>query len=67
MEWKPIEKEPKKVKKGFMRIYTFKPVAKEKGREYLNLKRFYGIGSRNFGFRECDAYMDIPLFSEETQ
>lgn len=61
-EWQPIEKEPKRVKKGFMRLYTFRPEVTS-GREYLKLHRAYQF-SKSMGYRKCDGFIDIPLFTE---
>lgn len=53
--WQDISSAPPKVKKGFVRVYSFKPVKRER----MPLGRAYQF-SIIMGNRECDSYMDIP-------
>ena len=55
--WNSIEKEPKSIRKGYMRIYSFKPTAPENNRDIVR-ERMYEFRSYA-GARECDYYMDI--------
>lgn len=57
--WKPIEKMPKSVREGYMRVFTFKPV--NEGR--TKLIRAYKF-DKTMGYRECDAFIDIPIYEE---
>jgi len=60
-EWMPIEKMPKKIPKGFMRVYSFKESLMRQGSTAKGdmLPRAFKF-ERNMGFRECDLGMDIP-------
>lgn len=58
--WRPIEKEPRRLKKGFMRIYTFKPFINKRSAR-LSLGRAYNF-CRLMGCRECDGFIEIPAF-----
>ena len=61
--WRPIEKEPKSIRKGFMRLYTFAPTEKEHPNDYVNRRMYFF--AKGYGSRVCDAYIDIPLYKEE--
>lgn len=58
-EWRDIGKAPKRIKAGYMRIYSFKPVINQREKNW-SLSRAYQFDSR-MGSRECDLYMDIPI------
>lgn len=57
--WHPIEKMPKSIRKGYIRIYSFEPVKEDR----MKLERYYDTTKR-FGFRKCDYYMDIPRIAD---
>lgn len=54
--WRPIEEASKKVSKGFIRLYSFKP--ERTGRD-LKLSRCIEF-SQVYGYRTCDLFIDIP-------
>lgn len=61
MEWKPVSKMPKSIKKGMMRIYSFEPSsAAQDGRKGYGLQRAYQF-TPCMGHRVLDLYMDVPL------
>ena len=60
--WIPIEKEPKSIRKGLMRLYSFKPSHNEQRPDDKPLCRMYAFNAVQ-GRRIPDAYMDVPTFS----
>lgn len=55
-EWKPLERTTPKPKKGFSRLYSWKP--HNTGRDVL--PRLYSAEA-SMGSRVCDFYMDVPI------
>jgi len=67
-QWRPIES-ASKLKKGFMRAYSFEPSSTRQG-EAANPKSSYYLRRAfqfepNMGARVCDLFIDIPTPTRE--